>query len=523
MELPEFPTEVDDSDPVKAKSTFLGRARQFVAARRRPGLSGKSNGSGGTSDTKPTAMFLKSQLQAASKDKKLMAKVERMLKADQPANSAQSQQPAPQAGTLTLGQQPSQQTTQSPSTDPSQDQTLAFDDGKRFRAARDKSDNKGKGKYKGGDKGKKGAKGGSKGQQKGGDGDCPRCHGSHPECRECPNQAAATEKDFDVGKCAREKIPCWYQHPNAKRKCGGFGHLARHHAAVLTEKASKEVEDAKKQGKPGERRLDLSDSHESPQAEGRNRALRLIDALLVNQDTPQDDTKEAQRTKEDRLDFGRGPSGEHDLSWVQRSWMMLLFMMCCAAACVKRVTHFGGFVLLLVLIFIGLPRGAANPLSDPALQMGITKKLRRYNLFNDSHSYDLFLPVKLPGGYNCRGYIWAGQARVETIHDTGSTRNSIDRDFLHALLQNESTRDCVHDVFDTEPLVCTSMQRGHTFKITKMALVDVTFKESSGFAQETKRIGFVVVPDSSEDLLLGKPTLDDLGFVSDRARLSSDP
>ena len=59
MELPEFPTEVDDSDPVKARSTFLGRARQFVAARRRPGLSGTPVGSGGpgSADGKPTAMF----------------------------------------------------------------------------------------------------------------------------------------------------------------------------------------------------------------------------------------------------------------------------------------------------------------------------------------------------------------------------------------------------------------------------------------------------------------------------------
>ena len=118
---------------------------------------------------------------------------------------------------------------------------------------------------------------------------------------------------------------------------------------------------------------------------------------------------------------------------------MLLFMMGCATACVKRVTHVGGFVLLLVLIFIGLPRGVANPLSDPALQMGITKHLRQYNIHNDSHSHEQFLPVKLPGGYNCRGYTWIGQAHVETIHDTGSTRNSIDKDFLHALLQNEST------------------------------------------------------------------------------------
>ena len=125
MELPEFPTEGDDADPVRARSTFFGRARQFVAARRRQGLIGKSDN---PTDQKPTAMFLKTQLQAASKDKKLIAKVERMLKADQAsAVTQQSQQPMPSI--------PEQSPAQQPSSSSQHDQALAFDDGKRFRAS----------------------------------------------------------------------------------------------------------------------------------------------------------------------------------------------------------------------------------------------------------------------------------------------------------------------------------------------------------------------------------------------------
>ena len=168
------------------------------------------------------------------------------------------------------------------------------------------------------------------------------------------------------------------------------------------------------------------------------------------------------------------------MSWSQRACLGLLFWVCCAATWLRRLAHAGGFFVLFLLIVIGLPREASNPLSDPALQVGVSTCLRRYNLHCPRQRHEQFLPVKLLGGYNCRGYIWAGPARIETIRDTGSTRNSTDQEFLQAPLQNESTQGCVRDVFDIEPLLCASTQRGRTFKIRKMALVDVTFKESSG-------------------------------------------
>ena len=95
----------------------------------------------------------------ASKDKKLMRKVENLLKADEKKQTRQ-------------------------------EEAFAFDDGgRRFRAARQGDDKGGKGKGKG----KKGKPDGKGGKSRGGDGDCPRCHGHHPECRECHNSAASNE------------------------------------------------------------------------------------------------------------------------------------------------------------------------------------------------------------------------------------------------------------------------------------------------------------------------------------------
>ena len=91
--------------------------------------------------------------------------------------------------------------------------------------------------------------------------------------------------------------------PKAKR-CGGFGHLARHHEAVFIEAAAKEKAQWRKSAPSDkrERRLDMTDSHESSQAEGRNKALRLMDALLVTGEADYND-----RRCGPRLDFGRGP------------------------------------------------------------------------------------------------------------------------------------------------------------------------------------------------------------------------
>ena len=50
MELPEFPTEIDDLDPDLSTDTVLGRIRQWVRARRTSGLSGSTDKKNGMND-----------------------------------------------------------------------------------------------------------------------------------------------------------------------------------------------------------------------------------------------------------------------------------------------------------------------------------------------------------------------------------------------------------------------------------------------------------------------------------------
>jgi hypothetical protein len=56
-----------------------------------------------------------------------------------------------------------------------------------------------------------------------------------------------------------------------------------------------------------------------------------------------------------------------------------------------------------------------------------------FRCVNERHG-EVFLAMTLEPGYNCRGYCWVSEARVEAVHDTGASRNSIDKDFLKALV-----------------------------------------------------------------------------------------
>ena len=80
------------------------------------------------------------------------------------------------------------------------------------------------------------------------------------------------------------------------RHCGGFGHVARHHEPVLKPESKKEIDDwkaanpskgkksggkgkgsGKKGAKGKDQRLDMNETH----TDNRDRALRLLEALLV--------------------------------------------------------------------------------------------------------------------------------------------------------------------------------------------------------------------------------------------------
>ncbi len=75
-----------------------------------------------------------------------------------------------------------------------------------------------------------------------GTGPCPKCHGTHPEVRECPNVAAEKDNDYNQEYHKKEKHPCCYHHCDGPEYCGGYGHAARHHKPSLTDKGRGEVE-----------------------------------------------------------------------------------------------------------------------------------------------------------------------------------------------------------------------------------------------------------------------------------------
>ncbi len=62
----------------------------------------------------------------------------------------------------------------------------------------------------------------------------------------------------------------------------------------------------------------------------------------------------------------------------------------------------------------------------------------------------------LDPGYNCRGNLWIGPARIDAIYDTGSTRNSIDKQILEALVRKQATVATVRDIAAVDPLTTST-------------------------------------------------------------------
>ena len=129
-----------------------------------------------------------------------------------------------------------------------------------------------------------------------------------------------------------------------------------------------------------------------------------------------------------------------------------------------------------------------------------------------------FNALKLPVGYNCRGVLWLGPARAEAVWDSGASRNSIDKDDLRALLSNDRTSSVVTDVTDIEPLNCQGLSKETRIQVSQVAYLNTTFMEDSRGegGPYTTSVGYCIVENSSEDILVGRPTLDSLGFVSDK-------
>ena len=89
------------------------------------------------------------------------------------------------------------------------------------------------------------------------------------------------------------------------------------------------------------------------------------------------------------------------------------------------------------------------------------------------------------------------------------------RDDVAALLENPRTRGLVERLEKIRPLTCYSVDKSNPLTVKQIVYVWVTFKEDDD--QEAKKLlGFCIVNNSSERMITGNPTLDALGYVSDR-------
>ena len=182
---------------------------------------------------------------------------------------------------------------------------------------------------------------------------------------------------------------------------------------------------------------------------------------------------------------------------------------------VRRIGLVAVLLLTLALLVVGV-RGAetrSNYIHDDIVCDRLSDIISRLTVRPARES--LYV-LRLPGGYNGRGFCWIGDARIDTVFDTGSTRNSVSKDYLKALLTNEKTSGEVRRIIDIEPLVCTSMEASSRITVKQLAVINTTFRADGMTDACSLDIAYLVIGNSSEDLLLGKPTLDELGFVSDK-------
>ena len=228
--------------------------------------------------------------------------------------------------------------------------------------------------------------------------------------------------------------------------------------------------------------------------------------MVANFDTDQDAKPTVQ------LDLGRGPTTRSPIrSWKQK---------------VKNFIEYIPLTATLIMVFfymILLAVGLRTPLHGTPLHDRIVGMAANTELGQELREAsrkkkmptESLLNVSIPQGYNCRGYCWVGDARVEAVWDSGASRNSIDAEFLKALVDCPYTSRQVTRVIDIEPRRCVSVSNdGPNIVVDKVAVINVCFREKRSRVVE-KGLGFFVIPNSSESMLIGKPTLDALGFVSD--------
>ena len=122
-------------------------------------------------------------------------------------------------------------------------------------------------------------------------------------------------------------------------------------------------------------------------------------------------------------------------------------------------------------------------------------------------------------GYNCKGYVWVGLQMVRALWDTGATRNTIDRDFLLGLLDG---RDSSLQVVEVKTIPKVWMKSFNPSEprtpITSKARLEIKFKESET-KWVIKEIELMVLKKCTSLIAFGKPTMDYLGFQSNRSTI----
>ena len=226
--------------------------------------------------------------------------------------------------------------------------------------------------------------------------------------------------------------------PQLTHSLGGYGHLARHHAAAYTDKAKQEADErrsanpgkgkgggrgkGKGKGKKGGRgrgaqQLNMQDepTEQNEIEAGKDAAQRFLDALMVA-DYDDDDNDKGNTVA--ALEFGRGPIAPtpkfHGMKTFLEGFACKLMMISLISALMTG----------LAILAIGF-RAPMHIVPNDRLE-GITG---RHRLLGKLHAMDQTadeasarhkkkykearLALRLPGSCNCRGHVWLANARVE--------------------------------------------------------------------------------------------------------------
>ena len=126
--------------------------------------------------------------------------------------------------------------------------------------------------------------------------------------------------------------------------------------------------------------------------------------------------------------------------------------------------------------------------------------------------------LKLPAGYHKQACFHLGSEAVAATFDSGSFRNAIDEAYLAELERKDLTIDgekVVTARSQCEETDITGVVGGVRGSYNQVVGIRVTFKESED-RHKTKRLLFVVLRNMGSSLIIGCPSLDDMGFASSK-------